>query len=374
MSEGEKKLPFIPEEWSNAASSVSCSSLQPVIALVCGPKNSGKSTFSRNLVEVLLQRLLLLLLQPLFIVPSLLTSVRESEYHFAKCKSAAVGKNVFTFYFSLNGSNIFFSGLWWLLLCLDKFYWKFDLCGFYRYKRVAYLDTDVGQPEFTAPGFLSLTVVDKSILGTLKLIALTSLAVCIPKTCFHNAISVTYVFGLFLLLFRIGLDSSMRKDTGEVVWFEQIFLESVATSLWFRIKANYSHFFFIWWCRCFFYGDVSSKRDPKAYLRYVYTLFDYYQLHFCKSSENKTELPLVINTPGWVKGNSLSLSFHNKRIMSNRRNYRLILSLIKWFTIFRNWLWVIGGRTEICFSFPRCENQHLCLQQESTSWVVLVRR
>jgi polynucleotide 5'-hydroxyl-kinase GRC3/NOL9 len=56
--------------------------------LVCGPKNSGKSTFSRNLVEVLLQ----------------------------------------------------------------------------RYKRVAYLDTDVGQPEFTAPGFLSLTIVDKSIL------------------------------------------------------------------------------------------------------------------------------------------------------------------------------------------------------------------
>lgn len=67
----------------------------------------------------------------------------------------------------------------------------------YRYKRVAYLDTDVGQPEFTAPGFLSLTVVDKSVLGNLILIALTILAVCIPKTCFHNAVSVTYVFGLF---------------------------------------------------------------------------------------------------------------------------------------------------------------------------------
>lgn len=34
----------------------------------------------------------------------------------------------------------------------------------------------------------------------------------------------------------------------------------------------------------------------------MYTLFDYYQLNFCKSSENKTALPLVINTPGWVKG------------------------------------------------------------------------
>ncbi|CAN8256676.1 unnamed protein product [Cochlearia groenlandica] len=155
MSESEKKLPFIPEDWSDAATSVSCASLQPVIALVCGPKNSGKSTFSRNLVETLLQ----------------------------------------------------------------------------RYKKVAYLDTDVGQPEFTAPGFLSLTVVDKSIL--------------------------------------------------ESDWT----IPCVKTPE-----------------RCFFYGDVSSKRDPKAYLRYIYTLFDYYQINFCKSSDNKTELPLVINTPGWVKG------------------------------------------------------------------------
>ncbi|CAA7039055.1 unnamed protein product [Microthlaspi erraticum] len=158
MSEAEKKSPFIPQEWSDAASSVSCSStssLQPAVALVCGPKNSGKSTFSRNLVEVLLR----------------------------------------------------------------------------RYKRVAYLDTDVGQPEFTPPGFLSLTVVDKSILES----DWTVPCVKTPE-------------------------------------------------------------------RCFFYGDVSSKMDPKAYLRYIYTLFDYYQLYFCKSSENKTELPLVINTPGWVKG------------------------------------------------------------------------
>ncbi|CAH2073140.1 unnamed protein product [Thlaspi arvense] len=92
MSGAEMKSPFIPEEWSDAATSVSSSSLQPVVALVCGPKNSGKSTFSRNLVEVLLR----------------------------------------------------------------------------RYKRVAYLDTDVGQPEFTPPGFLSLTVVDNSILGWVK--------------------------------------------------------------------------------------------------------------------------------------------------------------------------------------------------------------
>ncbi|KAM3756893.1 hypothetical protein ACB098_02G147400 [Castanea mollissima] len=30
-----------------------------------------------------------------------------------------------------------------------------------QYLEIAYLDTDVGQPKFTPPGFLSLTVVDK---------------------------------------------------------------------------------------------------------------------------------------------------------------------------------------------------------------------
>lgn len=34
-----------------------------------------------------------------------------------------------------------------------------------RYKKVGYLDTDVGQPEFSPPGFLSLTVVDEVTPG-----------------------------------------------------------------------------------------------------------------------------------------------------------------------------------------------------------------
>ncbi|XP_010546096.1 PREDICTED: polynucleotide 5'-hydroxyl-kinase NOL9-like isoform X2 [Tarenaya hassleriana] len=99
------------------------------------------------------------------------------------------------------------------------------------YKQVVYLDTDVGQPEFTAPGFISLTLLDKSILD--------------------SDLSIPCV------------------KTPE---------------------------------RCFFFGDVSSKRDPKTYLRYIFTLYDYYQLHFSQSNESKTGLPLVVNTPGWVKG------------------------------------------------------------------------
>lgn len=38
-----------------------------------------------------------------------------------------------------------------------------------RYERVAYLDTDVGQTEFTPPGCLSLTVIDKITPGDMPI-------------------------------------------------------------------------------------------------------------------------------------------------------------------------------------------------------------
>lgn len=51
---------FIPEEWSDAADTIAYDSntSPPPVAFVCGPKNSGKTTFSRLLVNVLLQRYL----------------------------------------------------------------------------------------------------------------------------------------------------------------------------------------------------------------------------------------------------------------------------------------------------------------------------
>ncbi|OMO49916.1 Pre-mRNA cleavage complex II Clp1 [Corchorus capsularis] len=151
---------YISEEWSEAADSIiACDSVTspPPVAFICGAKNSGKTTFSRHLLNVLLQ----------------------------------------------------------------------------RYPKVAYLDTDVGQPEFTTPGFLSLTVVDKQT---------PDLAIPCLKT----------------------------PD------------------------------------RCLFFGDVSSKRDPSTYLKYIFTLCDYYRKEYCmfekSGSPDRTELPLVVNTPGWVKG------------------------------------------------------------------------
>ncbi|KAF3437137.1 hypothetical protein FNV43_RR19890 [Rhamnella rubrinervis] len=160
-SELENPSPMIviPQQWSEAAESIAYDSVTspPPVAFVCGAKNCGKTTFSRYLLNILLQ----------------------------------------------------------------------------RYKKVAYLDTDVGQPEFTPPGFLSLTLVDKPT---------PDLAIPCLKT----------------------------PD------------------------------------RCFFFGDVSSKRDPTAYLTYISDLYDYYRREYYMSNQSgnrtKTELPLVINTPGWVKG------------------------------------------------------------------------
>lgn len=47
-------------------------------------------------------------------------------------------------------------------------------CNFvFRYKKVGYLDTDVGQPEFSPPGFVSLTVIDEVTPGNCLFSALT---------------------------------------------------------------------------------------------------------------------------------------------------------------------------------------------------------
>ncbi|XP_031102332.1 polynucleotide 5'-hydroxyl-kinase NOL9 [Ipomoea triloba] len=150
---------IIPNEWSDAADTIAYDSvtLPPPVSFICGPKNCGKTTFSRHLLHVLLN----------------------------------------------------------------------------RYRKVAYLDTDVGQTEFTPPGFLSLTIIDK-IPADLTIPCLKT-----PE-------------------------------------------------------------------RCFFFGDVSSKRDPKLYLTYACALYDHYQKKYCmlNNSENpaNAEMPIVINTPGWVKG------------------------------------------------------------------------
>ncbi|KAH1111869.1 hypothetical protein GLYMA_04G177200v4 [Glycine max] len=146
----------IPEQWLEATESIAHSSMLP-IALICGAKNCGKTTFSRYLLNILLN----------------------------------------------------------------------------KYTKVAYLDTDVGQPEFTPPAFLSLTIVHK-VTPDLTVPCLKT-----PE-------------------------------------------------------------------RCLFFGDVSCKRDPSTYLSYVFAIYNHYRKEYCISDKgeypHKIEVPLIVNTPGWVKG------------------------------------------------------------------------
>lgn len=62
--------------------------------------------------------------------------------------------------------------------------------------------------------------------------------------------------------------------------------------------------------RCLFFGDVSSKRDPSAYLNYIFSIYDYYQKEYYtlakREKSSRTVVPLVVNTPGWVKGKLVS--------------------------------------------------------------------
>lgn len=75
---------------------------------------------------------------------------------------------------------------------------------------------------------------------------------------------------------------------------------------WWNILHIVTVWSFVSSSRCFFFGDISSKRNPAAYLKYISTLYYYYQKEYCminnSESPTKTELPIVVNTPGWVKG------------------------------------------------------------------------
>ncbi|GJN31869.1 hypothetical protein PR202_gb20322 [Eleusine coracana subsp. coracana] len=149
-------------EWEEAADAVAYDSctMPPPIVVVYGPGNSGKSAFSRLLLNTLLQ----------------------------------------------------------------------------RYDKVGYLDIDVGQPEFTPPGFVSLHVLEEQ-----------------------------------------------TKDF---------------TILYLRNPK-----------RCYFFGDVCAKRNTKLLLAFTFGLYEYFlkECYFCNYVDDpeKSVIPLVINTSGWVKGTEL---------------------------------------------------------------------
>ncbi|KAL5699252.1 hypothetical protein ACHQM5_030182 [Ranunculus cassubicifolius] len=89
--------------------------------------------------------------------------------------------------------------------------------------------------------------------------------------------------------------------------------------------------------RCIFFGDLSSKRDPEIYLKNIISLYDYFlsRYHISKNDEienprkrkRKSMLPLVINTPGWVKGTGYDLLVSMMRYISPTHVVQLRITL-----------------------------------------------
>lgn len=149
---------------------------------------------------------------------------------------------VFSFWFLTPFFCVFYRR--WILWFICKYTWSFANTGHFtsisilsywcRYKRVAYLDTDVGQTEFTAPGCLSLTVVDKITPGTAQYSFANNVVYMSDFSIFQsNVTSTLWWFYLYLLLIclilfclspLIRFDNSMPENTGEVCTLEYIFV------------------------------------------------------------------------------------------------------------------------------------------------------
>lgn len=146
-----------PRWWEETAETIAydSSSWSPPITLVCGPGNSGKSTFSRLLLNTLLPR-------------------SDRFFPLSFCYRS--------YWFSVLSFPLERDGVWvllglsllaalFLIRVILKFrvfvknYVEMDAC---RYRRVGYLDTDVGQPEFTTPGCVSLHIIDKQTPGMFR--------------------------------------------------------------------------------------------------------------------------------------------------------------------------------------------------------------
>ena len=129
-----------------------------------------------------------------------------------------------------------------------------------RFEHVAYLDTDLGQPDFTPPGIVSLSVLDRPVLGQ-------------------------SAFSLYL---------NALAD----------FIETTGPSFTHLSLPVASHFL----------GSTSPASDPAAYLAAIdaliahytheieYPLLDDLPTRAPANGKIKDRIPLVINTQGWIKG------------------------------------------------------------------------
>ena len=82
-----------------------------------------------------------------------------------------------------------------------------------RHKGVAYLDTDVGQPEFTPPGCLSLTIINEPTPGADYYMSPFSInTLSKPPLCLHFIKVLVLIHHLLLP----RLDDPLPENTGKV--------------------------------------------------------------------------------------------------------------------------------------------------------------
>jgi len=124
-----------------------------------------------------------------------------------------------------------------------------------KIQKVAVLDCDTGQPEFSPPGLLTLTIVSEPILSPPHA----------HMSTFHE-------------------DDYNKKndddDDGSPPPYELI--------------------------KSYYYGDITSKTNPTFYIQLISTLLSDYQDYLEQQQQQNTEeeielVPLVINTNGWIK-------------------------------------------------------------------------
>jgi len=133
------------------------------------------------------------------------------------------------------------------------------------HNEVAILDCDAGQPEFSPPGLLSLTIVNKPILS--------------PPDA-H-------------LVYGCGKRKTQSSATPHK--------NSLKEERLFAVADN--HY-------TYYYGYTSSKADPTSYISIVKRLIAYFEnMNFEQSTNAQTEccsrqrrIPLIVSTDGWIKG------------------------------------------------------------------------
>lgn len=128
---------------------------------------------------------------------------------------------------------------------------------------VAVLDCDLGQPEFSPPGIVSLTMVSQPILT--------------PPHCHmmygHEKYSYSTCTGS-------THDPSCSKST--TTTHDNVH------------KTNYCE-------QSYYFGHPTSKADPKTYLLYLSNLMEAYQKIISNSTTSNQWVPLIVNCDGWVK-------------------------------------------------------------------------